>query len=94
MTRERTKARLKELEEFYSWQQPPSSTVSIFFVDRDGSRQGCDIAHGPRDFVCRRLPDESLEAFHARAEAEVLARSFNAPSIPIGLVFSQEQGYA
>ena len=60
MTHERMKARIKELQEYYSWQRPPTATCSIFFVDARGSREGCNVARDYNGWSCRRLPGDCL----------------------------------
>jgi hypothetical protein len=84
--RDRMKARIASLQEYYSWQRPADEVVvSIFF-----GREDCDIAQGPADFTCVRAADETIEAFRARAEDAVLARRFSAP---VSLVYTQREGY-
>ena len=69
-------------------QRGPTQTMHMRFINPDGSEIDANIAYGPRDFICRRLLDESLEAFKARADAEVLACKFRVPFA--GLIFRQE----
>jgi hypothetical protein len=89
MTREKFKARLAVLEEHRRFQQPPTETMCLFFVDRCGSRFWCNIARGPSNFICRRLADESLEEFQERACEACLDTK---PKVPIaGLIFSHEE---
>jgi hypothetical protein len=90
MTHDGMRRRIKALQDFYSWRKPPTETCSIFFVDNNGDRSWCNVARGYDGFVCRRFPDESLEAFHERAGTEALACSSNTCSVPVGLLFSQE----
>jgi hypothetical protein len=90
-TRERLKARIAALEEHRRQQQPPTETVSLFFVSRSGSLDVCNIATGPGGFICHRLAGESIEDFKRRADIEVLATR---PKLPIvGLIFRREEGH-
>jgi hypothetical protein len=88
MTHKDLRRRIEILEETAKLQRGPTETLHLVFVDRNGREQDADIALGPADFICRRLADESLEDFKARADAEVLAAKFRVPIA--GLIFRKE----
>jgi hypothetical protein len=88
MTRERFKQRLEALEEFYQRRNVPPEIRHICFVDRDRREVEAMVARGPRNFLCRRNPDESLVDFKQRADSECLASK---PALPVPiLVFLRE----
>jgi hypothetical protein len=87
MTLKAIKKRLDVLEERRRLQRPATEIFQIWFVEIDGSFNP-SFAEGPDGFICRRLPEESVEEFRLRADAEVLARR---PKAPAGLVFRREE---
>jgi hypothetical protein len=91
MTPKEFRKRVELLEAESKMRKGATSAYCLFFTDRDGSREGVDIAKGPADFICHRQPDEELEAFQTRAVDECLALK---PKVPIaGIIFMKEAGY-
>jgi hypothetical protein len=89
MTRDELRRRISALEEHATLQRGATETMHLFFVDRHGCKQNVNIAFGPENFICYRRPDETLEDFVARADAEVLAAKFRVPIA--GLIFRRDE---
>jgi hypothetical protein len=71
--REFLRRRLETVEEAHRLANGPPQTVSIFFVNPDGSRASPVVARGASDFACWRHEGEEEMEFQARAKAECRA---------------------
>jgi hypothetical protein len=82
---ERFRRRLEALEEIHKLRNAPVEIRHIAFIHPDGSEVEATIASGPGGFVCRRVADEKLDDFKARADSECRATNPRGPAILVFL---------
>jgi hypothetical protein len=71
----------------------PVRIVQIGFVHADGRPVEATVAKGPGGFICRRGPDEELDAFKARADEEcrLEIEAKGRPQAPAILIFMDQE---